>query len=105
MRAGRVRDEEQEGDIKALGTRRSSARLKERGRAPTLGCSELRATQKRSRFSRSFSEGAAGTGEAFFDNSSAVDENEEATGLLQTLADTPPVSTDKLSVITFRLRN
>ena len=73
--------------------KRSSERLKTRGRAPTLGCSEFRATQKRSRNSRSFSEGAAGTGDAFFTDQPAIDEHAEATRLLQTLVDAPPQST------------
>ena len=94
MRVGREGDKEQNGDIKAIVARRSSERLRERGRAPTVGCSEFRATQKRSRISRSFSEGAAGTGEAFFANSPADNEHEEATDLLQTLADTSPQATD-----------
>ena len=96
MRVGREGDKEQDGNIKAIVARRSSERLRERGRAPTVGCSEFRATQKRSRISRSFSEGAAGTGEAFFANSPADnrDEHEEATDLLQTLADTSPQATD-----------
>jgi hypothetical protein len=98
MRVGRVGDEEQDGDVKTVAARRSSERLKARGRAPTLGCSEFRATQKRSRIPRSFSEGAAGTGEAFFTDPQAVDEHVEATRLLQTLADTPPQSSDNLPI-------
>jgi hypothetical protein len=93
MRVGREGDEEQDGNVKALVARRSSERLRERGRAPTLGCSEFRATQKRSRISRSFSEGAKGTGEAFFANSPADNEHEEAADLLQNLTDALPQST------------
>ena len=93
MRVGREGDEEQDGYLKTVAAKRSSERLKTRGRAPTLGCSEFRATQKRSRTSRSFSEGAAGTGDAFFTDPPAVDEHAEATRLLQTLADAPPQST------------
>jgi hypothetical protein len=92
MRVGRMTDED--GSVKTIAAKRSSERLKKLDRTATVGCSEFLATQKRSRISRSFSEGAKGTGEAFFDNSPAVDENEEATGLLQTLADTSPQATD-----------
>ena len=94
MRVGREGDKEQDGKIKAIVARRSSERLRERGRAPTVGCSKFRATQKTSRIPRSFSEGAAGTGEAFFANSPADNEHEEATDLLQTPADTAPQATD-----------
>ena len=93
MRVGRMGDEEQNGSVKPAEARRSSERLKRLDRTATVGCSEFLATQKRSRISRSFSEGAKGTGEAFFTDPPAVDENEEATSLLQTLADAPPQST------------
>jgi hypothetical protein len=58
-----------------------------------LGCSEFRATRKSSLTPQSFSEGAAGTGEAFFADSLAADEHVEATSLLQTLTDALPQST------------
>ena len=82
MRVGRVGHEEQDGDVKTVAARRSSERLKKCGIAPTLGCSEFRATRKTSLTPRSFSEGAAGTGEAFFADSLAADEHVEATSLL-----------------------
>ncbi len=93
MRVGRVTDEEQNGSVKTVAARRSSERLKKLDRTATLGCSAFRDTQKISPNSRSFSAGAAGTGEAFFADSPAVDEHVEATGLLQTLADALPQST------------
>jgi hypothetical protein len=93
MRVGRVGDEEQNGSVKTVAARRSSERLKRLDRTATVGCSEFLATQKISQISRSFSEGAAGTGEAFFTDPPAVDEHAEATHLLQTLADAPPQST------------
>ena len=106
MRVGRKGDEEQDGNVKALVTRRLSERLKARDRTTTVGCSELRATQKISPISRSFSEGAAGTGEAFFDDSPAVNENEEATDLLQTLTDAPPQSSlEELAIMFMTLAN
>ena len=54
MRVGREGDEEQDGYLKTVAAKRSSERLKTRGRAPTLGCSEFRDTQKISPISRSF---------------------------------------------------
>jgi hypothetical protein len=93
MRVGRVGDEEQNGSVKTVAARRSSERLKKLDRTATLGCSEFRDAQKISPISRSFSVGAAGTGETFFADSPAVDEHVEATGLLQTLADALPQST------------
>jgi hypothetical protein len=74
MRVGRGGDEEQDGSVKAIPARRSSERLKKLDRTATVGCSEFRATQKTSPIPRSFSEGAAGTGEAFFTDPPAVDE-------------------------------
>ena len=105
MRVGRVGHEEQDGDVKTVAARRSSERLKKRGRAPTLGCSEFRATRKTSLTPRSFSEGAAGTGEAFFADSLATDEHVDSTMWKQQACCRPLQTPCHSPLIILRLRN